>query len=120
MSSSEIPGEFFLINHFQKKVIRQVYRKEALFQGPFLTSAPDLVLLGEHGNNLKGATNRTDVFDPKSQFTGMHTQDDAFFLFDRPAPGLDDLHILDVTKTALTLLESSSVDAIEGRPILPT
>ena len=102
-----------------EKVIRRVYRKEELFQGPFLTSAPDLVLLGEPGTNLKGATNKTEVFDTKGPFTGMHTQDDAFFLSDRPAREMDRLHILDVSKTAMTLLGSSAADAVEGRSILP-
>ena len=30
MSSSEIPGEFLLINHFQKKVIRPPHETEAV------------------------------------------------------------------------------------------
>lgn len=101
-----------------EKVIRSVFTKEELFTGPFLNSAPDLVLLGQPGTNLKGATSKTEVFDTQGPFTGMHTQDDAFFISDRPAHALESLHILDVSKTALTLLGSSAVDSIEGRPIL--
>jgi len=101
-----------------EKVIRQVFRKEELYQGPFLAHAPDLVVLGEPGTNLKGATNKQETFDTQGTFTGMHTQDDAFFLSDRPASPLDNLHILDVTKTVMTLLGASSAESIEGRPIL--
>ena len=95
-----------------------MYRKEELYQGPFLNTAPDLVLIATRGNNLKGATGRETVFDPESVFTGMHTQDDAFFLADLPFDAPQDLNILDVSKTVLALLESSSLDRIEGRALL--
>ena len=101
-----------------EKVIQRVYRKEELYQGPFLNTAPDLVLIATRGNNLKGATGRETVFDPESVFTGMHTQDDAFFLADLPMDAPQDLNILDVSKTVLALLESSSFDRIEGRALL--
>ncbi|MGW8323889.1 MAG: hypothetical protein ACWGSD_20295, partial [Thermodesulfobacteriota bacterium] len=101
-----------------EKVVRRVFRKDELYNGPCLTFAPDLIVLSEPGNNLKGATNKTEIFDTQGPFTGMHTQDDAFFLSDRPASsGLKDLHILDVTRTVVTLLGASSVGSIEGRSI---
>jgi len=99
-------------------VLRRIFRKEELYRGPFLTSAPDLVLLANPGNNLRGATGRDSVFDAQGAFTGMHTQDDAFFLSDRPSVEAHDLHILDVTKTAASLLSSNVAEAIEGRPLL--
>jgi predicted AlkP superfamily phosphohydrolase/phosphomutase len=99
-------------------VLRRVFRKEELYQGPFLTSAPDLVLLANPGNNLRGATGRDRVFDAQGAFTGMHTQDDAFFLSDRPSSATHDPHILDVTKTAASLLSSDVAEAIEGKPLL--
>jgi predicted AlkP superfamily phosphohydrolase/phosphomutase len=102
----------------QAKVIHRIFRKEDLYHGPFLHTSPDLVLLATRGNNLRGATGRETVFGLESTFTGMHTQDDAFFLADRPFEAPQDLHILDASKTVLTLLEASSVDRIEGRPLL--
>ncbi len=99
-------------------VLRRVYRKEELYQGPFLTSAPDLILLANPGNNLRGATGRDSVFDLEGPFTGMHTQDDAFFLCDRPTSEPEGLHILDVTKTAAGLLDSNTAEAIEGKALL--
>lgn len=103
-----------------RKVIRRVYRKEEIYSGPFLSSAPDLILLAEPGTNLKGATQRTRVFDSEGPFTGMHTQDDAFFLADRPVSQVDGLHILDVSRTVLALLAGAGASAgeLEGRPLL--
>ncbi len=99
-------------------VLRRVYRKEELYQGPFLSSAPDLILLAHPGNNLRGAAGRECVFDLEGPFTGMHTQDDAFFLCDRPTSETESLHILDVTKTAASLLDSNAAASMEGRPLL--
>ena len=100
------------------RVLRRVYRKEELYQGPFLSSAPDLVLLAHAGNNLRGATGRDSVFDTRGPFTGMHTQDDAFFLSDRPSGAEQAPYILDVTRTAADLLESEAGDTLEGKPLL--
>jgi len=100
------------------KVIQRIFRKEELFQGPFLSSAPDLTLLSHHGNNLKGALGSSQVFDSEGPFTGMHTQDEAFFLANRPVSAPEDLHILDAAKTVMHLLNAGAVDAIEGRPVV--
>lgn len=100
------------------KVIRRVFKKEELYQGPFLAAAPDLVLIAEEGNNLKGATGRQSVFDTGGPFSGMHTQDDAFFLCDRPVEPAEDVAITDASKTVLSLLEASSLGRIEGRNLV--
>ncbi|MEW6442674.1 MAG: alkaline phosphatase family protein [bacterium] len=100
------------------KAIRKICRRDELFNGPFLTSAPDLVLVGEPGTNLRGATSRTQIFDTQGPFTGMHTQDDAFFLSDRPCERTDLANILDVSSTVLTLLGSPAAASIEGRPLI--
>ena len=100
------------------KVIQRVFRKEELFQGPFLTSAPDLTLLSHHGYNLKGAVSSSQIFDSEGLFTGMHTQDEAFFLANRPVSVSEDPHILDAAKTVMHLLNAGDVDAVEGRPLV--
>jgi predicted AlkP superfamily phosphohydrolase/phosphomutase len=61
-----------------KKVVKQVYAKEELYQGPFVEQAPDLVVLSNHGFDLKGKATAEAVFG-RSNLVGMHTQDDAFF-----------------------------------------
>jgi predicted AlkP superfamily phosphohydrolase/phosphomutase len=62
-----------------KKVIKQIYRKEELFMGPFTDQAPDLVLLGNKGFNLKANTKAEQLYG-KGFFTGKHSQPDAFLL----------------------------------------
>ncbi len=62
-----------------KKVIRNVYRKEEIYSGPLLEQAPDLVLVGNKGFNFKAAIKANKLAD-KGIFAGKHTQDDAFLL----------------------------------------
>jgi predicted AlkP superfamily phosphohydrolase/phosphomutase len=65
-----------------RKVIRNIYRKEEIYDGPMMDRAPDLVLVGESGFNLKAAMN-SDSIDAKGVFTGKHTPDDAFLLINK-------------------------------------
>lgn len=60
------------------KVAKRVYEKEALYHGPYVDQAPDLVVLSHHGYDLKGKVKADAVFG-RSNLVGMHTQDDAFF-----------------------------------------
>ena len=63
-----------------KKVIRDIYRKEEIFQGVYMEQAPDLVLVANEGFNLKAAL-RCPGLAANGIFTGKHTQDSAFVLF---------------------------------------
>ena len=62
-----------------RKVIRRLYRREELYEGPWLDRAPDLVLLAEEGFNLRGSI-KAKQLTGRGVFTGKHSQDDAFLL----------------------------------------
>jgi predicted AlkP superfamily phosphohydrolase/phosphomutase len=62
-----------------RRAIKNVYRKEEIYSGPFIEMAPDLVLVGDKGFNLKGNIKAEKTIG-KEIFTGKHTQDDAFLL----------------------------------------
>jgi predicted AlkP superfamily phosphohydrolase/phosphomutase len=60
-----------------KRVVREVFDAEAIYSGPFAAQGPDLIVLAEHGFDIKGALGKKDVFG-RSDLQGMHTWDDAF------------------------------------------
>ncbi|MBN3041160.1 MAG: alkaline phosphatase family protein, partial [Candidatus Omnitrophica bacterium] len=62
-----------------RKVIRHIFRKEEVFSGPYYEQAPDLVLIGDKGFNLKGTIQAKQLYS-KGIFSGKHTYDDAFLL----------------------------------------
>ena len=62
-----------------RKVIRDIYRKEQLYAGPYVENAPDMVLVGAEGFNLKANIKAEKLYD-KGFFSGKHTQDTAFLM----------------------------------------
>jgi predicted AlkP superfamily phosphohydrolase/phosphomutase len=62
-----------------KKVLRQIYRREDIFEGPYVDQAPDLVLLADDGFNLRAGLRATELVE-KDIRTGKHTQPDAFLI----------------------------------------
>jgi len=70
---------FMNFNFNGEKAISKIYTKNEIYKGPFLERAPDIVLVGHSGINLKGKINAAYIEEDEI-FTGKHTQHDAFFL----------------------------------------
>jgi predicted AlkP superfamily phosphohydrolase/phosphomutase len=82
-----------------RKVVKSIYRKEELYSGPHLDKAPDIVLVGAKGFNLKAAINARNEYS-KGIFTGKHTQHDAFLFLNKDnSAGIvpDDPSVFDVS-----------------------
>jgi predicted AlkP superfamily phosphohydrolase/phosphomutase len=62
-----------------QSVVKCVYRGEELYNGRQAHRAPDLVLLGNNGFNLRANVKATRAFGTDI-FTGKHSQADAFLL----------------------------------------
>jgi predicted AlkP superfamily phosphohydrolase/phosphomutase len=62
-----------------RRVMRRVYRKEEIFEGPLIDQAPDLVPVASTGFNLRPSLNTGNLWG-KDQRTGKHSQPDAFLL----------------------------------------
>jgi predicted AlkP superfamily phosphohydrolase/phosphomutase len=72
-----------------RKVIRDIYRKEQIYSGPCFEKAPDMILVAREGFNLKSKMNALMLAE-KGIFSGKHTQDTAFLV----AKGLVDDKII--------------------------
>jgi predicted AlkP superfamily phosphohydrolase/phosphomutase len=99
--------------------VPRVFRRDELYHGSMIGSAPDLVVHFTPGYDPKGALARTAVFG-RSALTGMHTHDDSLFFFDRPGVPTEDLDIVDLAPTILALLGLEPPAAMDGRIRLPT
>lgn len=86
--------------YHNENVIEAVKTNEEAYTGPEAVNGPDLVAVPHHGFDLKGSPAAPEVFG-KSDLTGMHTWDDAFFWSAGPAE--DDLEI---TQLARIITES--------------
>ena len=92
----------------------RVFARDELYHGPCLDAAPDLVMHFNDGYDPKGAMARTEVFG-RSALTGMHTYADSLFYVNRPGVPTDDLDIVDLAPTILTLLGVEPPADMDGR-----
>jgi len=76
---SQLESLFASLEVDGRKVIRDIYRKEQIYSGPYLDDGPDLILIGAAGFDLK-ARLKVQHLTGKGVFTGKHTQDTAFLL----------------------------------------
>jgi predicted AlkP superfamily phosphohydrolase/phosphomutase len=76
---SQLESLFASLEVDGRKVIRDVYRKEQIYSGPYLDDGPDMILVGAEGFDLK-AKLKVQHLTGKGAFTGKHTQDSAFLL----------------------------------------
>ncbi len=61
-----------------RPVIERVFERDEVYSGPETPRAPDLLPVGHHGFDLKGTIKEKELFG-RTNLTGMHTWDDAFF-----------------------------------------
>jgi predicted AlkP superfamily phosphohydrolase/phosphomutase len=62
-----------------RKVIKSIHRGDDVYSGPCAQDGPDLVLMANHGFNLKGAMAAPRLVG-QGLFTGMHRYDNAFLI----------------------------------------
>ncbi|MBN2209888.1 MAG: alkaline phosphatase family protein [Sedimentisphaerales bacterium] len=62
-----------------RKVLEHVYRREDIYDGPFVNHAAELILVANPGFNLKGAL-RADSMCKQDIFSGKHSPHNAFIL----------------------------------------
>ena len=95
-------------------IIEQIFRKEEIFSGPYLNRAPDLVLHGLPGYDIKGSMSKESLFG-KGKFTGMQTYPDAF-LYLRGANLNDNHGIVDLAPSILHLLNIPLPSHFDSKP----
>jgi len=89
----EIKAGLSELTHEGDPVIEMVVEREEAYSGPETPKAPDLLPIGHHGFDLKGTVKETEIFG-RTNLTGMHNWDEAFFWSADPAP--EDLNIVDL------------------------
>jgi len=98
-------------------VISRVFRKDELFSGPLAAKAPDLVLWGAQGYELKAGIGRQTVLGHGGGMS-MNTYNDALFYM----RGLNGLSakptIRDIAPTILKLLQIPVPKDIDGKAVI--
>ncbi|RLM59562.1 nucleotide pyrophosphatase [Halobellus sp. Atlit-31R] len=88
-----------------RRVAERVVEKEDAFRGDHDDIAPDLVVVPNHGFDLKsGFKGHDDVFGTGPR-NGMHSFDNATLFVDDPDVEIEDADLYDIAPTILDLLE---------------
>ncbi|MFC6951704.1 alkaline phosphatase family protein [Halorubellus litoreus] len=88
-----------------KKVAQRVVKKEEAFRGDHEDIAPDLVVIPNHGFDLKaGFKGHEDVFGTGPR-NGMHSFENASLFVDDPDANITDTDLYDISPTILDLME---------------
>jgi predicted AlkP superfamily phosphohydrolase/phosphomutase len=86
-------------------VCDRIVTKEDAFRGDHDDIAPDLVVIPNHGFDLKAGFNEGgDVFDVGPR-NGMHSFENACLFVDDPDVRISDVDLFDITPTILDLME---------------
>jgi predicted AlkP superfamily phosphohydrolase/phosphomutase len=92
-----------------RKVADRVVEKEDAFRGDHDDIAPDLVVVPNHGFDLKaGFAGGDEVFGTGPR-NGMHSFDNATLYVDDPEATVEDADLLDIAPTILELMEVEHV-----------
>jgi predicted AlkP superfamily phosphohydrolase/phosphomutase len=102
-----------------EKIIRHVYKREDIYNGPFCDDTSDLIAVPYNGFDLKGNINQPNL-TYKGELVGMHTEDDATFYLRNHQIENDNFSIMDMLPTIADLLNLDLEEAInfDGKSIL--
>ncbi|MCX6095298.1 MAG: alkaline phosphatase family protein [Candidatus Bipolaricaulota bacterium] len=102
-----------------KRLLERVVLREEAYSGDCSSLAPDLVLLGSPGYDLKAKTSPGPVMAAPALRSGMHTYGDAFALR-RGGTLRPGGTILDATPTVFRLMGLPIPQHLEGTSLLPS
>jgi predicted AlkP superfamily phosphohydrolase/phosphomutase len=95
---AEIKEGLLALSHNGRPVIRKIFHRDEIYDGPYAEKGPDLVAVAHHGFDLKAHLGKSEVF-AKTNLAGMHTYDDAVFWSAQPPP--DNVNITDLAALIL-------------------
>ena len=97
----EIKAGLAELQYDGKPVIERVFERDEVYSGPQSARGPDLIPVGNHGFDLKGTIKEAELFG-RTNLTGMHTWDEAFFWSAKEAPA-----DLNITQLAGIIMEAT-------------
>jgi predicted AlkP superfamily phosphohydrolase/phosphomutase len=97
-----------------RPMVRAVHRREAIYSGPYLERAADLILEPQDGYDPKANVDKA-VLAAGGDIHGMHTLEDAFLLAYPGALPPRDWEIVDVFPGILAMLGVEAPPGLDGR-----
>ena len=97
-----------------EKVIQKVFRREEIYRGENLSSAADLFAIPFDGFDLKADVKKEGLTE-KTALVGMHTYDDASLFVRGKKIIREDVQIMDLLPTIMSLMNVPVPQDVDGR-----
>lgn len=97
-------------------ILSKVVAREEIYDGPCLNQAADLLAIPHDGYDLKGNIDQTSLTG-RSELSGMHTYDDAFFYLKGKRVKETDFDIHALAPTILKLLDVAIPTGMDRGPL---
>jgi predicted AlkP superfamily phosphohydrolase/phosphomutase len=100
-----------------EQMIERVYRADDIYSGPWRDRAPDLVVMGCDGYDIKG-TFESSTLTGRGKLVGMHKYDNATLFVRGRQIHVDHASVHDVLPTACALLRIDCPPEVDGRSVI--
>jgi predicted AlkP superfamily phosphohydrolase/phosphomutase len=99
-------------------IFQHAFKREALYHGPYLEQAADLILAPYDGYDPKGALYKESLTYKGDELVGMHTHDDAMLYVGGQEIAQKRFSVLDVMPTILDLMGLEAPAGLDGHSLL--
>jgi predicted AlkP superfamily phosphohydrolase/phosphomutase len=101
-------------------IASHVYTREEIYTGPFLTQAPELILLSRDGCLVKDGVGGSEIFQPPEteRWNAKHAPDGLFMAWGRhvqPGVTVQGASLVDLAPTSLHMMGCPIPKAMDGR-----
>jgi predicted AlkP superfamily phosphohydrolase/phosphomutase len=98
-------------------VVRKIFHRTDIYNGPFVDQAPDLIMLLSEGYKATTTLSGKNIFEPLSHLRGTHDINGVFLAKGpacKPKNHITDISIQDLSPTILHLLNVPIPDDVDG------
>ncbi len=98
-------------------MVKRVYTREELYDGPEYDRSPDLVIDPVNGYDPKGKL-KPESLTFKGTLVGMHTYDDAMLFIQDEEIKAEDISVVDVMPTIFKMMKLDIPAGLDGAPVI--
>jgi predicted AlkP superfamily phosphohydrolase/phosphomutase len=99
------------------KIVKDVYRADDIYHGPWRDRAPDLLVMPYDGYDIKGTFESSELTG-RGKLVGMHKYDNATLFVRNQKLTVDHASVHDVLPTACKLMRIDCPENVDGRVVI--
>ncbi len=98
-------------------IIKDIYRAETIYHGPYRDRAPDLLVMPHDGYDIKGTFESSELTG-RGKLVGMHKYDNATFYVRNHRLTVEHASVHDVLPTACKLMRMDCPEDLDGHVVI--